>query len=473
MTTTPPNPRTTVFVTHAAPEDNEFALWLSSKVAMAGYHVWVDRRRLRGGADTWDDIDRVLRNDAAKQIVVFTKNTGKLGVKKELAIGDVVRRKIPDPNFIIPIRADDISFGDAPPEFLRANIIDGYPNWHDSLSELFETLNDAGVPKDPSLDAATLQTIVDAREEGRRFIVDRPEQALTNWFPITPPARIRYYRFEGIQDQVTQWLADCRIPRVATGRLAGTFADPPSFLDASSFHQSMPTAYDVSFEDFINSRDLGPYSERQLASNDVVNLLRQHFDKLAESRGLLGVEFANKDVGWFFPDGLLPGDKVVFEMPDGRRIRRVMSGKFKRLRWHACIIAKPRIWPQVVYRVHMNVVLSEDGKTPMPGDKTHLRRRRLTRSWWNNIWRDRLLAAMNFLAVGQGAIALSAGDESFSVATQPLLADVPVSYDATDPPLPSEEDDEGTIVPTASLDDHFDDTDEDEPEPADQSGGAA
>jgi hypothetical protein len=31
--------RTTVFVTHAAPEDNEFTLWISSKLAAAGYRV--------------------------------------------------------------------------------------------------------------------------------------------------------------------------------------------------------------------------------------------------------------------------------------------------------------------------------------------------------------------------------------------------------------------------------------------------
>src|SRR5258707_13997917 len=98
-----PQPRTTVFVTHAAPDDNEFALWLSSKLAMAGYRVWIDRRRLHGGADFWDEINTVLRNEARKQIVAFSKNVGKPGVKKELAIGDVMRRTRDDPKFIIPI----------------------------------------------------------------------------------------------------------------------------------------------------------------------------------------------------------------------------------------------------------------------------------------------------------------------------------------------------------------------------------
>jgi hypothetical protein len=132
----------------------------------------------------------------------------------------------------------------------------------------------------------------------------------------------------------------------------------------------------------------GSYLDRSSATNDVVNLLRQHFDVVARSRGLLPVEFATKDIGWFFPDGLLPENRIVFDVPGGRRIRRTMSGKFKDLRWHVCLIAKPRVWPELVYRVHANVVLGADGKTPIPGDKTHKRRRRLTKSWWNDVWRE-------------------------------------------------------------------------------------
>jgi hypothetical protein len=171
-----PQLRATVFVTHAAPDDNEFALWLSSKLAMAGYRVWVDRRRLRGGADAWDEIDSVLRHETIKQVVVFTAHTSKPGVKKELAIGDVMRRKLGDTGFIIAIRNDDTAYGDAPPEFLRGHIINGHPNWHDCLKELFEALEEARGPKTPSPDADALRRIVEAREEGRRFVLNRPEK---------------------------------------------------------------------------------------------------------------------------------------------------------------------------------------------------------------------------------------------------------------------------------------------------------
>ena len=74
--------RDLIFISHAAPEDNEFALWLSSKLAIAGYRVWIDRKRFRGGVDMWDTIERVLRNNALKQIVVFTEYVRKDGVKK-------------------------------------------------------------------------------------------------------------------------------------------------------------------------------------------------------------------------------------------------------------------------------------------------------------------------------------------------------------------------------------------------------
>jgi hypothetical protein len=246
------------------------------------------------------------------------------------------------------------------------------------------------------------------------------------------------------------------------GRLAGSFADPPTFLESSSFGQQTPVAYEIPFVDFVGGRNLGPYLDRGSATSDVVSLLRQHFNWLAKSRGLLPFEFASKDVGWFFPDELLTANKIAFDASDGRRIRRSMSGKFKDLRWHVCLIAKPRVWPELAYRIHANVVLSADGKTPLPGEKTHKRRRRLTKSWWNDVWRDRLLAAMHYLADSASTITLKAGNETFEILPWPLRAEVPVSYDAIDPPLPTEEDEEGNIVPTAALNDQIDDIEDDD-----------
>jgi hypothetical protein len=454
------NLRETIFITHAAPEDNQFALWLSSKLALAGYRVWIDRNRLRGGHDFWDEIEHVLRVEAVKQIVIFTANVRKPGVKKELALGEVMKAKLGDANFMIGVRNDASDFNDAPPELLRGNILNAFPNWHDCLKDLLDALDQYGVPRHAGPDADLLALIVAAREDGRRFVIDTPESALTNWFPINPPERIRYYRFDGLQEHMQAWRRECRVPHVNQGRLTGSFADPVSFHAASAFESPMAEAYDLPFPEFIDGSSTGPYGDRNAARRDVSNLLRQYFDGAASRRGLLPFEFANGDTGWFFPDGLIPGNKVTCHAPDGRRIRRSVSGKFKAMRWHLCLVAKPRIWPALVYRLHANIVLSTDGRSAMPGDKTHARRRRLTRSWWNDVWRDRLLAGMSFLAEGGDALVIKTGSSSFSVAAWPLLADLPVSYEATDAPLPSEEDEDGNIVPSVELDDRSDDLDE-------------
>ena len=67
---------------------------------------------------------------------------------------------------------------------------------------------------------------------------------------------------------------------------------------------------------------------------------------------------------------------------------------------------------------------------------------------------------MSFLADGADALVIHTGDASFRVSTWPLLVELPVSYEATNSPPPSEEDEEGNIVPSADLDDRSDNLDE-------------
>jgi hypothetical protein len=41
--------RRAIFISHATPEDNDFVLWLASKLTTAGYEVWSDITQLQGG----------------------------------------------------------------------------------------------------------------------------------------------------------------------------------------------------------------------------------------------------------------------------------------------------------------------------------------------------------------------------------------------------------------------------------------
>jgi TIR domain len=74
----------TIFISHANPEDNEFARWLGAKLTLAGYAVWYDLDRLRGGDVFWDKVEHAIREEAVRFIAVISRAShNKDGVRKE------------------------------------------------------------------------------------------------------------------------------------------------------------------------------------------------------------------------------------------------------------------------------------------------------------------------------------------------------------------------------------------------------
>lgn len=47
----------TIFISHANPEDNDFVIWLASRLQLLGYKVWVDKEAMLGGEKMWE-VDR-------------------------------------------------------------------------------------------------------------------------------------------------------------------------------------------------------------------------------------------------------------------------------------------------------------------------------------------------------------------------------------------------------------------------------
>ena len=66
--------RKIIFISHATPEDNDFSIWLASRLQLLGYEVWIDKKELLGGEKTWEDIDQVIRYKTIKFILVYSKN---------------------------------------------------------------------------------------------------------------------------------------------------------------------------------------------------------------------------------------------------------------------------------------------------------------------------------------------------------------------------------------------------------------
>ena len=48
--------RQSIFISHATPEDNGFVRWLGARLELAGFSVWHDLARLKGGDYFFDEV---------------------------------------------------------------------------------------------------------------------------------------------------------------------------------------------------------------------------------------------------------------------------------------------------------------------------------------------------------------------------------------------------------------------------------
>lgn len=136
-----------IFVSHANPEDNDIARWLSLQLAIAGYPVWCDVTKLLGGEKFWEVIQKAIASDTTKFVFVLSGNSNKKsGALDELncALGAEKQR---GPRFVITLRIDDIPYDDVYIQIQRRNHIDFASSWATGLSTLLARLEEDKVPR--------------------------------------------------------------------------------------------------------------------------------------------------------------------------------------------------------------------------------------------------------------------------------------------------------------------------------------
>src|ERR1035438_9881489 len=135
--------RDTIFISHATPEDNEFTIWLASRLQLLGYKVWIDRKGLLGGEKFWQEIDQIIRNQAAKFLMVYSNNIcypgqpGNLkdGIYKEYSLAESISKDNTLIDFILLLKVDDSPYN----LFIgadRFNQILFNKNWAEGLNQL-------------------------------------------------------------------------------------------------------------------------------------------------------------------------------------------------------------------------------------------------------------------------------------------------------------------------------------------------
>jgi hypothetical protein len=133
--------------------------------------------------------------------------------------------------------------------------------------------------------------------------------------------------------------------------------------------------------------------------------------------------------------------KGYFRAVDGRRTWKGLTGVSTRKSWtdpgvvrtrhcHFGLHAIPKLYPVSVYYITSHVVFSTDGKGLwLDKNKMHRARRNQCKSWYNEAWRDRLLAAIGNLSEEQLQILLPVSpNKQLVVGTSPITFGSNISF---------------------------------------------
>ena len=111
LTSASPSGRRLLFLSHATPEDNDFAKWLATRLAVAGYEVWCDITQLLGGERFWADIADAIDAYAFRFLFISTiESNRKPGTLRELGLAFEAQKKHGIKDFVVPLKLDQLPF---------------------------------------------------------------------------------------------------------------------------------------------------------------------------------------------------------------------------------------------------------------------------------------------------------------------------------------------------------------------------
>ncbi len=414
--------RPLIFISHANPEDNAVAQWLSTRLAIEGYNVWSDITRLIGGEVFWDSIEEIIREKAACVIVLLSKEGHeKPGVLDEVNVAVATERRYSLRNFVIPVRVDKLPFSSIRANLARKNIIDGSENLASALNELLSALEQINVPRVTSKASETLSAwrtqAVDTRQlhdqEQWNCLVEN-SIAVIRW----PTAVRRFVTSDFSYEHVSPLVRD-RLAIAPGPRGHFTFASAEELKKSLSLNRYPECSGEALVSSVVSGDASGIFrcDQRDLM-NVVTSLVRQSWESACRAKGLDEYRLANNKVCFFCRKGFAPKNEVRFLDRMGKTRRRALVGRSEKrgVFWHFGVEAHFVVSAGII-RLRPHVVFSEDGATPIESpSKQHSLRRSFCRNWWNDRWRDLLIAFTKHLSDGEDVWSLPVStDQSLDV----------------------------------------------------------
>lgn len=415
--------RTSLFISHATPHDNEFTKWLALKLIGLGYEVWCDVFFLDKGVDFWVNIEKEIRENTCKFLLVSSSfSNQREGVLKEIAVAAKVKKQLNDETFIIPLAIDDkLSYDDINIDIVRLNGIDFKKSWASGLRDLIQALEKQKVPHN-SPNPTRSNLLYEQIFLHDKTVIEKEEVYDSNWFSILSfPPQLKFHDYTGLLPNEFD-IQSLTFPATQFKQYICTFAWEYDFIH----HLPKTEKYDsgktikISTSDILEGTLNSDFITSQEAQRLVVQLLNSAFERRMKEKKIRQYKLSNR-IGYWLEKGVLEKDKF-------NKIQLI--GKQKDKMWHFGISGSAKLYPFPVLVISSHIFFTSDGITLVEGDsQQHSARRRQGKNWWNDDWRSKLLGFVKYLSDDDSSFYLQLGSEEIAkISNNPIQFLGKVSY---------------------------------------------
>jgi hypothetical protein len=486
-----------IMLSHSNPEDNEPAIWLATQLASMGYQVWCDKAQFLVGEHFWSTIDPIIRDHAIKFIYLLSRTSNELGSRRgfidelELAF-KIEKQLVPHCKhwkhpFVLPIAIDDLPISDYMIHFAAKNVLP-FRDWAAGFTKLLEALTEDQVPKFESLNQSTVRTWWEGFRDVRSGECKEEHELLTNQFRILRVPQDFFVHTIQYFGPSTHLVPSPECPPIfQVGFEVYTFAKSEELLGKLGDNVVLERRNkSISLNDVLAD---GAPAYLQMHRPHLKALFRVVWEKYAEGNAGIGsFQMANGKRCFFFKKPInAPAVSVKVKFGEEVDSRRFLVRSFGRKRNPLPDSPAPKLRYYhfgVDGHVHFNplsiefgghVLFSDDGLQPWASSRRmHRARRSFCAGWYNDRWRDCLLAYVTALSAGNKEIEIPvAFGKSVIIACEPMTLTSDTYFrtkqeaerSRTEGQLPDDEEVQEEILESIDQDEQIDWDADDEHEP--------
>jgi len=381
--------RKLMFISYAY-EDQVFAKWLARKLAYYGYGVWIDQIEILGGESWVKEVDVAIKERSFRVLGLLSKaSIGKDNPRKERTLALQLGNQRKTDDFLITLNLDGVQ-----PDWTMSDIswISFRESWADGLRKLLKKLESLDAPRIHAGNSAIAKA---ALERGVSLLVHKSEALTTNLMPfVKMPEVLRIFDTAEMSKEQEQACRDIW-PHfgLAPGRTAAFSSPPSEFANVvkqtkEAFHwPSFGLIYDTSTHNIVSRLLNRSVHSWFIRAGCILATDRSAYYLPAPFRGESIFRFKDVD------------DKQAYIRVAGSvRLYRPNSAPEEVVHHPAIryVIRKTDLGGFVV-QLRPGVALFDGAHKPITGRKVGPRTKKVTRAYFNEKWRKRLMAFSQLL----------------------------------------------------------------------------